>query len=86
MTRLPPTSRSAFDYPAVYQIQIQGGLDAAWSGRLEGMTIIVSPIGESMVVTTLVGELPDQAALAGVLAKLNELQLPALSVMRLAAG
>jgi hypothetical protein len=50
------------------------------------MTISVSEIGEDMVVTTLVGELPDQAALAGVLTKLYEMHLPVLSVMRLAAG
>ena len=86
MKSLPSAGRHAFDYPAVYQIQIEGRLDSAWSARLEDMDINVSEIGESMVVTTLVGELPDQAALAGVLAKLYDMHLAVLSVIRLAAS
>ena len=37
-------------------------------------------------VTTLLGELSDQAALAGVLNTLYELHLPVLSLERLSAG
>ena len=37
-------------------------------------------------VTTLLGELSDQAALAGVLNTLYELHLPVLTVERLSAG
>ena len=37
-------------------------------------------------MTTLFGELSDQAALAGVLNTLYELHLPVFSVERLAAG
>jgi hypothetical protein len=86
MSNQPSAGQQAFDYPAIYQIQIQGRLDSALSPRLEGMDINGCQIGEGMVVTTLVGELPDQAALAGVLATLYGMHLTVLSVIRLAAG
>ncbi len=55
-----------FDTPAVYHIQIEGKLDPAWSSRLEGMTICVAQNEHGRQVTTLSGELIDQAALSGV--------------------
>jgi hypothetical protein len=84
-TVLPP-SHSGFDSPATYRIGVEGRVPARWRDRLEGMTITErSPEAESPV-TTLLGELSDQAALAGVLNTLYELHLPVLSVERLPAG
>ena len=74
--------RHFFDDPATYQIQIQGRLTAAWSERLEGMTIRESAPGSSPAVTTLSGELPDQAALVGVLNQLYAMRVAVLSVNR----
>lgn len=65
--------------PATYRIEVRGRLDTDWSSRLGGMKIthFRRPGGE--VATVLVGCLPDQAALAGVLNMLYELHLPLLA-------
>ena len=84
-TVLPP-SRSGFDSPATYRIGVQGRIPARWCDRLEGMTITERAPEAEPSVTTLLGELSDQAALAGVLNTLYELHLPVLSVERLSAG
>lgn len=72
-----------FDCPATYQIAVQGRIDPSWSGRLQGMTILPSAEDALPPVTTLKGELTDQAALAGVLNTLYELHLPVVLVNRL---
>jgi hypothetical protein len=71
----------SFDRPAAYQIRVQGRIDPDWSDRLAGMTIRLAVEEASPPVTTLNGELGDQAALAGVLNTLYELHLPVLSVL-----
>ena len=80
-----PLSRKPipFDCPATYQITLQGRIDPGWSDRLEGMTICQTMEEAALPVTTLEGELNDQAALAGVLNTLYELHLTVLSVKRL---
>jgi hypothetical protein len=75
-----------FDCPAIYQISVQGRIDPTWSDRLEGMVIHQAPTEAGVLVTTLEGELSDQAALAGVLNTIYELHLPVLSVKRLETG
>jgi hypothetical protein len=75
----------AFDGPATYQILVLGDLAPGWSDRLEGMSIGVVAGRGDIPVTSLVGELTDQNALAGVLITLVELHLPLISVQRLAA-
>jgi hypothetical protein len=72
-----------FDRPATYQIAVEGRIDPNWSDRMEGMTICQSMSETGSPITTLEGELSDQAALAGVLNTLYELHLPVLSVKRL---
>ena len=76
----------AFDRQAVYRIRVEGSLQASWSDRLGDMTISPGRSDEGLPSTTLVGELRDQASLAGVLKTLYELQCAVLSVERLAAG
>jgi hypothetical protein len=71
-----------FDSSAVYQIIVQGRIDPTWFDRLEGMTICQDNVENSSTITTLEGELIDQAALAGVLNTLYELHLPVISVIR----
>jgi hypothetical protein len=53
-------------------------LDPSWSDWFGGFTIRVQ--GDE---TILVGDVPDQSALHGILAKINELGLPIISVERL---
>jgi hypothetical protein len=72
-----------FDSPATYQISVQGRIDPTWGDRLEGMAICLVSTQAESPITTLVGEVSDQAALAGVLETLYELHLMVLSVKRL---
>jgi hypothetical protein len=72
-----------FDRQAVYRIRVGGHLAASWSDRLAGMIISQEMSDEGLPTTTLVGELCDQASLAGVLNTLYELHRPVLLVERL---
>jgi len=76
------TSRNPipYDRPATCQISVQGRIDPTWSDRVEGMTIRLTTVEPGPPVTTLEGEVSDQAALAGVLNTLYELHLPVLLV------
>jgi hypothetical protein len=78
-----PRKSIPFDKPATYQISVQGRIDSSWSDRLEGMAICLVTTKASSPITTLTGEVSDQAALVGVLDTLYELHLPLLSVKRL---
>jgi hypothetical protein len=69
-----------FDLPASYQIRVQGRIDPDWGDRLAGMAICRVTGQGQPPVTTLEGELTDQAALLGVLTMLYELHLPLLQV------
>ena len=72
-----------FDRPANYQISVLGRIDPTMSDLLGGMTISPDTMEAGHTVTTLSGELVDQAALAGVLNMLYELHLTVLSVKRM---
>lgn len=73
-----------FDHPAIYQIRVLGRIKESWSDRLEGMTISQDIPAEGPIISTLEGELQDQAALAGVLNAIYELHLPVILVKCLA--
>ena len=60
----------------VVEIRIKGRIDEHWSGWFEGLRITHIDPGE----TLLTGEVADQAALYGLLAKLRDLGLALLSV------
>jgi len=68
------------DIPAIYRIRVTGGVDESWSDRLGGMSITQSNQGEENMITTLQGELMDQAALFGVLKGLYDMRFPIISV------
>jgi hypothetical protein len=70
-----------FDRPATYQINVQGRVDSKWSDRVAGMEIRNSYEQKNLPITTLEGEVSDQAALLGVLNTLYELHLPIISVV-----
>jgi hypothetical protein len=71
------TNNHTYDRPATYRIRIQGALDQSWSDWFDGFTISRQN-GE----TLLVGQVLDQAALHGILAKINDLGLSIVSVER----
>jgi hypothetical protein len=73
-----------FDRQAAYRIRVEGHLEARWSDRLAGMAVSAGTSDEGLPTTTLVGELSDQASLAGVLSTLYGLHRPVLLVERLA--
>jgi hypothetical protein len=81
-----PASDLTFDGPAAYRIRVRGRIPARWRDRVEGMVITVATDSDDVSVTTLAGELGDQASLAGVLNMLYELRLPVLAVEHLPAG
>jgi len=71
-----------FDAPTTYRIKIAGYLDNSWSDRLGGMTITSKSKAGEPPVTTLSGELVDEAALAGVLSALYDLGYSLQSVKK----
>ena len=80
MMNMPSRDSIPFDRPATYQICVQGRVDPSWSDLLQGMTICSAAVEADPPVTTLEGELIDQAALAGVLNTLYEWHLTVLLV------
>jgi hypothetical protein len=59
-----------------YQIRVEGHLDLSWQEWFEGLELRHEDAG----TTLLVGILPDQAALHGVLLKISRLGLTLLSL------
>ena len=72
------TNGRAFSKPSLYHIRVQGILDEKWSDWFDGFTITPQADDE----TLLVGPVPDQAALHGLLGKIRDLGLPLLSIKR----
>jgi len=72
----------SFEQPAVYLIRVFGILDKSWSDRLGGLEIVCCEAEEDdkAPITTLTGQLIDQAALLGVLNALYNWRYPLLSV------
>jgi hypothetical protein len=67
-----------FDRPALYHIRVKGNLELKWSDWFDGFTI-TPQAGD---VTVLTGTVADQAALHGLLAKIRDLGLPVIAVLR----
>ena len=60
----------------IYQIVVKGHLSSDWLEWFDGLAIVQTSTGE----TILSGPLADQAALHGVLIKVRDLGLPLLSL------
>ena len=58
-----------------YEIQVKGYLDARWNELFEGMNI-----ARTDNVTTISGEVADQAALHGLLARVRDYGLVLISI------
>lgn len=70
-------------YPMLYEIQVAGRIDldrAAWFGD---MALDVKCTPEGAVITVLSGEVPDQAALFGILTRIRDLGMKLISVNRI---
>ncbi|HEX8993040.1 MAG TPA: hypothetical protein VF784_15265 [Anaerolineales bacterium] len=66
----------------LYEIRIEGRLQERWSEWFDGLAIRSDRDDE----TILTGQLPDQAALYGVLSRIRDLNLILVSVARLSAA
>jgi hypothetical protein len=73
VTSTPSTS------PRLYEIRINGHLDARWVTWFDGMTLTPDEDGTTVVR----GVLADQAALHGVLQRLRDAGLPLISIIQL---
>ena len=62
----------------IYEIEIQGLLDEHWQDWFDGLSLRITDDGN----TILYGYVPDQAALHGILKKINNLGLIILSVLQ----
>jgi len=77
--------RISLDEPAVYQLQVQGMISEHWLGYFDEMKISVE--GEDgTAITTLIGQIVDQAALQGMLQKIYTLGLVLVKVERKMKG
>ncbi|MEJ2304260.1 MAG: hypothetical protein P8Y14_22245 [Anaerolineales bacterium] len=71
--------------PMLYEIQVSGRIDldrAAWFGD---MTLDMKRTPEGAVISVLSGEVPDQAALFGILTRIRDLGMKLISVNRIGA-
>ena len=74
-------SKLTFDKPASYRIVFQGYLDENWADYAGGMTISTGQDENQISITTLIGQVKDQAMLVGILTTVYNLyHLPLLSV------
>ena len=72
------TNGRKYDLPATYAIRILGSLDPSWSDWFDGFSI-----SQQNSETLLEGGVTDQAALHGILAKINDLGLSLISVTKI---
>ena len=63
-----------------YTIRVRGIVDRRWETRLGGMRVTVAGLDDASYESILTGELPDQAALNGVLSALYGLGYRLVSV------
>lgn len=67
---------------AYYSIQLQGVLDQFWADQFGNLKVLTFPANDMHrpPVTTIVGEVVDQAALTGFLNLVFDLGMPLISV------
>jgi hypothetical protein len=72
----------SFNGGAYYSIQLQGVLDQNWANQFGDLKVVTFHSTESPrpPVTTIIGSVVDQAALAGFLNLVYDLGVPLLSV------
>jgi hypothetical protein len=69
------------DLPLQYRIQVAGAIDKTWFDYYDNMYLeSVTEEEGKRPLTTLTGQVTDQAALMGMLNLLYDMQLPLLSV------
>ncbi|MBN2389080.1 MAG: hypothetical protein JXR84_00055 [Anaerolineae bacterium] len=72
------TKERTSNKPALYEIRVKGNLDPQWADWFDGFTLTAQENDE----TLLTGQVADQPALHGLLARIRDLGLPLLSVQQ----
>lgn len=67
---------------ATYEIQVAGHLDDGWASRFGGLQLKTGFAADDEPVTVISGQIADQAALHGVLARIRDLGLQIIHVDR----
>lgn len=70
------------DWPAVYQIRVEGHLGHAMAGWFDGLSVALEDDGDTLLTLAVA----DQAALYGLLKRVRDLGVPLVSVNRLEVG
>ena len=70
--------QASSDQPAKYQIRVTGLLDTKWTSWFDGFSI-----EHKSAETVLTGQVIDQAALHGILARIRDLGLTVLCVKQI---
>jgi hypothetical protein len=65
----------------IYQIKIKGILDCSWSDWLGNAQITSDVMEDGTAITTLTLDVPDQAALFGILDRIRDLNLLLINVI-----
>ena len=68
------------DQPGIYRIKLQGHLSSGAVQRFDEMVASVDTNATGSPVTTLTGQITDQAALHGIIASIRDLGLPLILV------
>lgn len=69
--------------PYWYEIRVGETLDSRWSEWFDGVEVLPISEGNHVSGTLLRGNLPDQAALFGILSQLRNLNLTLIEVKRI---
>jgi hypothetical protein len=75
---------SSYSGQGVYEIKVSGHLHGKWSLWFEGLRITPGFRENREPITTIAGTVVDQAALHGILATIRDINIPLLSVNRIA--
>jgi hypothetical protein len=68
------------DQSAHYTVRVQGRLGSHWTKLFEGMEMRVESDAQDRKITTLIGQVADQAALYGLLRNLYTMGMPLIAV------
>lgn len=79
-TRYETDQPIGVDQPGVYRIKIQGRLSAGTRQLFDEMAVSEERSAGGSPITTLTGQITDQAALHGIIARIRDLGLPLILV------
>ncbi len=80
MNEMAQDQSISVDQPGIYRIKVQGRLSQRLIDQFDEMTIIVETSQADIPFTTFTGEVADQSALHGFIARIRNLGLPLVLV------